>query len=190
MQRSTTRTNRTGTSVGPAADLEIRPVTPDDAAAIADIRVRGWQTAYRGQLDDALLDELSADRDTERWRAHLSAPPPGWHGFIAERHGIPLGFVTCGLSRDRGAGPSVGEVYAIYVRPEDVGTGVGRALLGRAMGALAADGLEDLTLWVLVTNHSAQRFYRTAGFEADGAAKRGEVDRFAVDEIRFRRRLP
>jgi ribosomal protein S18 acetylase RimI-like enzyme len=190
MQRSSTRTNRAGTSAGPAADLEIRGVTPDDAVAIADIRVRGWQAAYRGQLDDALLDEMSADRDTERWRAHLSAPPPGWHGFIAQRHGTPVGFVTCGLSRDPGAGPGVGEVYAIYVRPEDIGTGVGRALLGRGMRALTEDGLQDLTLWVLVTNHPAQRFYRMAGFEPDGATKHDELDRFTVDEIRFHRRLP
>jgi ribosomal protein S18 acetylase RimI-like enzyme len=190
MQRSSTRTNRPGTSAGPPADLEIRGVTRDDAPAIADIRVRGWQAAYRGQLDDALLDEMSADQDTERWRAHLSAPPPGWHGFIAERDGTPLGFVTCGLSRDSGAGLGVGEIYAIYVRPEDIGTGAGRALLERAIRALAEDGLEELTLWVLATNHPAQRFYRMAGFELDGAAKRDELERFTMDEIRFRRRLP
>jgi ribosomal protein S18 acetylase RimI-like enzyme len=167
----------------------IREATSEDAAAIADVRVRGWQAAYRGQLDDELLDAMSADADTERWRAHLSAPPPGWHGFVAERDDDVVGFVTCGPSRDTGAEDAAGEIYAIYVRPEDVGTGVGRTLLGRAMDALAADGWEEVTLWVLETNTPAHRFYRTAGFEPDGAAKHDELDRFPVEEIRFRRRL-
>ncbi len=165
----------------------IRRTTAEDAGAIAGIRVRGWQSAYRGQLDDALLDAMSAEADGERWRAHLSAPPAGWHGFIAERDGDAVGFVTCGPSRDPGAGLRVGEIYAIYVKPEDVRTGVGRELLGRAMRALASDGHQQLTLWVLVTNTPAQRFYERAGFERDGASKRDELDRFTVDEIRFRR---
>jgi GNAT superfamily N-acetyltransferase len=190
MPRSRLSQSPSRSSSGPAKPPGIRPARLDDAADIAEIRVRSWQATYRGQLDQALLDAMSPTADEERWRAHLSAPPPGWHGFIAERDGQAVGFVTCGPSRDPGAGPTVGEIYAIYVRPEDVGTGVGRTMLERAVEALSADGWEELMLWVLRTNNSAHRFYRTAGFEADGAAKQDELDLFTVDEIRFRRRIP
>jgi GNAT superfamily N-acetyltransferase len=168
-------------------DLAIRPVTAADAGDIAAIRVEGWQAAYRGQLDDELLDRMSGARDEPRWRDHLGSPPPGHRGFVAHRAGRVIGFVTCGPSRDEG--PTVAEVYAIYVRPSYIGTGVGRALLARAMDALRGDRFAEASLWVLETNARAHRFYEAAGWKREGGSRDDVLDGFAVREVRYRYRF-
>jgi ribosomal protein S18 acetylase RimI-like enzyme len=169
--------------------FSLRPVTPGDAGAIATIRVEGWRHAYRGQLDGTLLDRMSAERDEPRWRTHLSAPPPGHRGFIAERAGASLGFVTCGPSRDPAEGPDTAEIYAIYVLPAFIQGGVGRALLGLATDALRADGFSEAMLWVLDSNTRAHHFYEKAGWHADGGRKQDVLDGFDVREVRYRYRF-
>jgi ribosomal protein S18 acetylase RimI-like enzyme len=177
------------TFTAPEHSFTLRPVTPGDAGAIATIRVEGWQHAYRGQLEDDLLDRMSAERDEPRWRTHLSAPPSGHHGFIAERAGASVGFVTCGPSRDPGEVSDVGEIYAIYVLPAFIRRGMGRALLDRAMDTLRADGFSQALLWVLESHTGAHRFYQTAGWHRDGGRKTDVLDGFTVREVRYRYRF-
>jgi GNAT superfamily N-acetyltransferase len=171
------------------ADIAVRPIASEDAEAIAAIRVAGWQSAYRGQLDDRLLDGLSAERDRSRWRAHLESPPPGHRGFVAERGGRTVGFATCGPSRDRDEPPGVGELYAIYVLPTMIGTGVGIALLQRVMRTLREDGYREAMLWALEGNLRGHAFYQAAGWRADGGAKRDRMDGFELSEVRYRYRF-
>jgi ribosomal protein S18 acetylase RimI-like enzyme len=170
-------------------DVAVRPVRPDDAPAIAAIRVAGWRHAYRGLLDDGLLDQLSAERDLPRWRAHLEAPPQGHHGFIAERDEQVVGFATCGHSRDPDEPEGVAELYAIYVAPEAIGTGVGRTLIEQVMRALQEDGYAEAMLWVLEGNARGHDFYRAAGWHRDGGFKRDQMDGFDLREVRYRYRF-
>ncbi len=55
--------------------LTIRPATPNDAQAIARIRVQGWRFAYQGLISQDYLDSLSVAEDTERMRGYLSQFP-------------------------------------------------------------------------------------------------------------------
>ncbi|QDP96831.1 GNAT family N-acetyltransferase [Microlunatus elymi] len=55
--------------------------------------------------------------------------------------------------------------WALYVRAEVYGRGVGHALLNQAIGSAAA------YLWVLDGNTRAIRFYRRQGFQFDGRSK-------------------
>ena len=96
-----------------------------------------------------------------------------------------LGFASTGPSRDE---PGVGELYAIYVDPDEWSRGAGRALIARAEERLAEEYAEA-TLWVLEDNPRARRFYEAAGWRTDGA--RQAVERLGVSppEIRYRKRL-
>lgn len=80
-------------------------------------------------------------------------------------------------------------MYALYVRPERIGTGVGRALMDALLARAESDGRASLLLWVLRENGRARRFYEKAGFAPDGAEEPFEVDGVAVPEVRYRRRL-
>src|ERR1041385_8984026 len=171
------------------ARLIVRPARPGDARAPAAIRVRGWQAAYRGQLPDDLLEELSIEGDAIRFADHLRHLPPGRRLWVAELDGEVVGFASTGPTRDDDA-QGAGEVYAIYVRPDLIGRGIGQRLLDHAVRDLVAQGYSEAILWTLVTNAPARRFYERAGWLADGVSKLDRLDRFELNETRYRRKLP
>ena len=53
----------------------IRPAVPNDAQAVARIRVLGWRFAYQGLVPQGYLDSLNVAEDTERMRGYLSQLP-------------------------------------------------------------------------------------------------------------------
>ena len=101
----------------------IRPATVDDARAIAEVHVASWRATYRGVLPDAFLDRLSVDEREAQRREILEDTSGEWGTLVAEEGGRVIGFAAFGPSRDDDAPPGTGEVPAIYVAPEVVGTG-------------------------------------------------------------------
>lgn len=164
----------------------MRPARQDDAAEVAGVHVRAWQVGYRGLLPDEYLDGLRPEDRISRY-AFASADPDAPSTVVATEDGLIRGFVTTGPSRDGAA--DGGEVLALYVDPEAWGRGVGRLLLSEARGRLVAGGFAVATLWVLVGNDRAQRFYRADRWVPDGARRSGEVWNAMVDEVRFIRNL-
>ncbi|MGH2366117.1 MAG: GNAT family N-acetyltransferase [Chloroflexota bacterium] len=150
----------------------IRLAGAEDAPAIGAIHVRSWEFAYRGLMPGDYLDGLVAnvgDR-IQRWRVNLSTAGPEGRCWAIERDGPLVGFASTGPSRDSDAPPMTGEVMAIYLAPEVIGTGVGRGLFAYAVQDLLTRGFSPLTLWVLASNQRARRFYETAGWLPDGAS--------------------
>jgi ribosomal protein S18 acetylase RimI-like enzyme len=166
--------------------VRIREATPQDAEAIAGIHVRAWQTAYRGQLSDDYLDQLRVDERLDMHRAALEAPPAEYRMWLAERAERPIGFAVTGKSQDADAQDRTAEFFAIYLEPEQLGTGVGRALFEHAVDDLRERGYRTATLWVLETNERARRFYEIAGWKADGAVTSERVDCEMRPTMRYR----
>ena len=144
-----------------SAGVRLRPAEPADAEAGADLHRRCWREAYTGLVDDRLLTVRLNDRErwVNAWREQLVSGPQRW---LAEVAGELIGFAVAGASRDDEA-PAAEELYAEYVRAAWHGSGVGQALLARAIGDRAA------SLWVLENNHRARGFYARNGFAPDGA---------------------
>src|SRR5262245_58199661 len=156
--------------------VTIRAATPDDARAIAEIHVAGWRFAYRGQMPDAFLAALSVDERAAQRRGWLEKPPTEEHRtWVAEAgDGRIAGFAICGPERAEVPSAGCAEIYAIYVDPARIGSGVGRALFDWSVGDLRTRGFVDIVLWVLDTNELARRFYEAAGMAADGGTKRAK----------------
>jgi GNAT superfamily N-acetyltransferase len=76
--------------------------------------------------------------------------------------GAVTGFVSCGPRRDPHL-PADGEIYALYLRPEAQGAGLGRRLFHAAARIQRARGTARLGLWVLATNVRARGFYGHLG---------------------------
>jgi ribosomal protein S18 acetylase RimI-like enzyme len=71
-------------------------------------------------------------------------------------------------SRDAGTKSTVGEIWALYVLPEHWGKGAGLALWDGAREGLKEEGCTQVTLWVLLRNERALRFYeQAAGFKRE-----------------------
>jgi GNAT superfamily N-acetyltransferase len=164
--------------------LSVRTATPQDAAGVADVHVRAWQTAYRGLLPDEYLDGLRAADRISRYRFGVTEPDQPTT-IVAVDGGVICGFATTGPARD-GAVPSAGLLHALYVEPACWGRGVGRLLMAEARARLRGQGFLEGVLWVLVGNDRAQRFYRADGWLPDGSRRDQEVWGITVDEIRYR----
>jgi GNAT superfamily N-acetyltransferase len=169
---------------------QVRPAVRDDAEAIARIHVLSWQTAYRGQLPDHVLDDLSVERRRVMWQALLeqAASDEEHLGVVCLERVV--GFAHVCHSRDNDAGPRTAEVSSIYLAPAAWGIGAGRMLMSSMIEWLAGAGYTDSVLWVLDSNERARRFYEAAGWAADGAEKSETIAGVPVTEVRYRRDLP
>ena len=138
----------------------VRPATPDDARAIASVKVASWQAAYIGVVPQQLLAAMDVDEHTRMWEQWLSAETNAV--FVAEQDGVVVGFVNVGPC-DQVEG--VGELYAIYVHPEAWSTGAGLALMEAAVDWLA-ERWQEAILWVAEENPRARGFYERYGWVA------------------------
>ncbi|MFF0002440.1 GNAT family N-acetyltransferase [Streptomyces tibetensis] len=165
-------------------------MTLADCERVAEIRVGGWRGAYRSLIPQSYLDGLSVEADAERRRRHLSQDDGRVVNLVAEGTGGELvGWACHGPYREGEVRSEDAELYALYVHPDHVGRGVGRALLTESVARCSAAGHGRLLLWVLKGNDRARRFYERAGFRADGVEEPFEVDGVAVLEVRYSRPL-
>ena len=134
---------------------------------MARVNVRCWQETYRGLMPDAVLDDPGFVAARERfWAAALTDERYRENRVaVAERDGEVIGIAMSGPPLDA-APPEVRQLYVLYVRAADHGSGAGRALLEAVV-----DPGEPAALWVADPNPRAQAFYRKHGFVADGAAQ-------------------
>ncbi len=174
-----------------SARVIIRRATPDDAEVIADVHVRSWQVAYCGLLPDEVIEQMAAGRQAraDRFRVLLTDETSRQRVWVAVDGVSIVGMAVIGPSRDEEAGPTTGELEAIYLAPEAMGRGIGRGLIERAVADLGQRGFTDAMLWVLRENRRARRFYEAAGWQTDGATKEEERPGGVLHEARYRRSL-
>ena len=169
--------------------MHVRTARPSDAAAMGALVVRAWQRAYRGLMPDDYLNGLTVDDRADMWTRVLTGElDPKRSVFVADDDGRVVGFVAVGGEMDV-ADATRGEVYALNVDPDRWGRGVGRALLAAGCGHLRAVGYATAVLWVHPDNARACRFYRAAGWLADGAERRHDALGVEVPAVRYHHRL-
>jgi ribosomal protein S18 acetylase RimI-like enzyme len=150
--------------------VEIRAATPRDARAVATVNVLSWRVAYRGRLPDEILDGLSIDAREEFWSDVLTTRPRGTRVSVAASAGTVVGFAATGpplVPVDR-ADPGLGDLYALYLRPDTWRRGIGTQLHAAALAGLRQAGFDHAGLWVLTTNDRALRFYEHLGWTDTG----------------------
>jgi GNAT superfamily N-acetyltransferase len=152
---------------------------------VARVRGQTWRAAYSHVFTPEQLDTISEESDAAGWRRVLLEPPPKAATFVATRDEKIVGFAGLGLARP-GDDPSLGELRAIYVLPEEWGRGVGQALMARALEQLREEGFVEAMLWVLEDNPRPHRFYELSGWHADGEVKEEEWLGSLVREVRYR----
>jgi GNAT superfamily N-acetyltransferase len=123
----------------------VRPAVREDAEAMARTHWLSANTAY-GRSDPFDRRLAAAERIFDE---------EGTWPFLAEdEDGEVVGILTVGVD----------ELYAIYVRPDHWGTGVGQALLDRAEATLA-ETCDVAVLTCMVDNTRTRRFYERNGWE-------------------------
>lgn len=165
-------------------------MTEADIGAVGELHVRSWQSAYAGLVPQSHLDGLDVAEHTERRRRHFAAANGQVDNLVAEEAaGRVVGWATLGPYRSDEGEESVrtddGEVYSLYLLPEQIGRGIGRALAEEVRRRAEVRGFGRLRLWVLEENTRARRFYERAGYAFDGGREPFTVGGVDVPEVRY-----
>lgn len=129
--------------------MEIRPIRPEDSRMeISAVYETSWRSAYRGIVPQAYLDAIPKGH----WAPHLDQP--GWHTLVCIEDGRIIGTTSFCRSRFPQFASS-GEIISLYLLPEYMGRGCGKALCETALRALRQMGFSDVFLWVLEENRRA-----------------------------------
>ena len=152
--------------------MEIRPLRETDSRLeVSRIYEESWKSTYRGIVPQAYLDGIPAGRwaealDRAGWDTLVLAGGSGWPDW-----------------------PGFGEVVSLYLLPESMGKGYGKALLAAAVRRLAEQGFRDALLWVLEENRRARRFYERAGFTLTGDVMDDEIGGKPLREVLYLRHI-
>ncbi|MFE7335533.1 GNAT family N-acetyltransferase [Streptomyces griseus] len=140
------------------SDLEIRPVAPDDLAAVVAMLA-----------DDPLGAQRESPDDLTPYREALQrlADDPNQHVVVAVREDRVVGTlqltIVPGLSR-RGATRSI--IEGVRIHGDERGSGLGTQLIQWAMDESRRQNCQLVQLTSDVTREDAHRFYERLGFTA------------------------
>jgi putative acetyltransferase len=139
-----------------AADVTIRPIAPDDAAALAGV-IRNTLSEFGAAKPGTAYYDTSTDHLPELFAATYRSAY-----FVAERGGEVLGgggiFPTTGLPAD------TVELVKLYLLPAARGLGVGKALIQHCLEAARAAGYARVYLETTEELTQAIPLYEKLGF--------------------------
>ncbi|CAG0966163.1 phosphinothricin acetyltransferase [Gammaproteobacteria bacterium] len=149
--------------------LELRLLTPADAAAFRDIRLRALQeepTAFTSSTEE--FSHQTLDKIAARFRSDLVES--FMLGAFQDRKLVGLvGFYRETALKQR----HKGSIISLYVAPEARGQGLGRALMRDAIRRVRdIEGVERLLLGVMVTQTAARQLYESLDFVVYGREAR------------------
>lgn len=142
-------------------EVLIRNVKYEDLKAVSEIAIRGWQTAYRGIVDDYYLDNLSIEENYQKRIKDYKE-----NGFIvAEQNGEIVGFCRYRIGNEyKDKYPEVDcELCALYVKPEEKRNGIGKALIKYVKNEFRRNNLNTMIIWCLKGNYPSRAFYEKMG---------------------------
>ena len=159
------------------SEFRVRPAHVSDAGRIAQIHIAAWRCAYRGIMDDAVLDRLDHDRQTATWATNLADEQTTIATFVVDRtaDGRCLGFGGVCPPRETAEvldrlpdSSGLGQLAFINVHPDHFGTGAASVLFDGLEDELRAQGWIRAYLMVAEGNDRAMRFYAKKGWQRTG----------------------
>jgi GNAT superfamily N-acetyltransferase len=145
-----------------ATGIAIRPAGPADAVAVADVYLASFKATYDFQL-------AHSDDQVRAWIRDVMMPAGGTWVAVDPR-GAVVGMLDV----------ASGTLEQLYVRPDRLGEGIGRALLDVAREQSPG----GLSLYTFQANARARRFYERNGFVAEWFGD-GEANEEGQPDVRY-----
>jgi GNAT superfamily N-acetyltransferase len=164
--------------------IAVRPARPEDTDDIVDVALAAWREGYRGIIPRNLLP----DQRCLEARIRERVAEGDARIAVAEIDVAVRGWITFGASRDSGAAPSVGEIWALNVHPDAWRRGTGRELVDYALERLVGQSFSEVALWTFRDTPRSRTFYEALGFRTDGAMQTRDASGGAT-EVRYRMAL-
>ena len=157
--------------------MTIRPFHPKDRTAIDELAIK--LHAHFAQVDDTAESlPFTSSRDAQDYMQQMINDSENMDGtmYVAEENGEVCGFIQ-GVIIDHQPGQDAvfdavhaprkdGWIGLLYVKPEQRGSGIGRALMDEMKRYFQSKNCDTLRLKVLSGNQPAIAFYEKYGLTA------------------------
>ncbi|HET9637720.1 MAG TPA: GNAT family N-acetyltransferase [Allosphingosinicella sp.] len=140
--------------------MKLRPATPDDAAAIADI--------YAPFVSDSAVSFETEPPEAAAMRARIESGRALYPWLVGEAEdGSLLGYAYAARFRDRPAYRFVVET-SVYLRADALGRGLGLELYEPLLAILDVQGFTQAIAAITLPNEASVRLHEKLGFERAG----------------------
>lgn len=138
--------------------INIRQAQFDDIKAIAEIKVRGWQTAYSEIVDKEYLNKMTVFDHTRQIKESYALE----NMFVAEKDNEILGFCRV-CSYDEAFNNVDCEIREIYVKPDMKRMGIGSKLFSYITDFFKQKNKLKMYLCCFKENYASRKFYESMG---------------------------
>ena len=166
-------------------DITVRPLNENDAHSFQELRLKGLQE-HPDAFASTYEREIAYSMEFVAERLRRTAESTNNFTLGAFREEELLGLV--GFYRKTGEKEEHrGHIWGMYVRSDEQGKGIGKALLADAIErAESLPGLGQIELCVVTRNRQARGLYASLGFDSCGIDPRALfVDGEYLDEERM-----
>lgn len=141
----------------------IRKAIKEDSKDIALLVIKGWQSAYKGLIDDDFLNNMSVEIGKENWERVISSQNDEDNVFVYEENNKILGIIRFGIPQDKENKKYNAEIHVLYVEPNLKRQGIGSKLFNFAKEIFVNQGKRNLIIWCLKGNEQGFTFYKKMG---------------------------
>ena len=142
-------------------DIIIRNIEEKDIPDVVDIKINGWKSAYKGIVDDNILNSMNRNERIAKRKNDYKE-----NGFIvAELNNQVVGFCryidSNKFTQDI---PNIDcELLALYVKPKLKYNGIGTRLFQFVINEFKSKSKNKMILWCLKDNEPSKKFYTKMG---------------------------
>ena len=150
-------------------EIDIRKVKQGDADALAYIQTESWKTAFKGIIDDAMLEKCTNIDKARAMYQRLLDENMG-NGYLLTVDNKP----HCIAYWDKARDPELtgkAELICIHSLPNNWHKGFGSKMMDMVLEDIKSSGYSEVVLWVFRDNLRARAFYEANGFVLSGVTK-------------------
>ena len=143
----------------------VKKLVEEDAEIVQEIATASWNYTYKGIYDNEYIEHWLTDHySLEGIKKDIkkSISDEGLLFLGAFLDSLCIGFIECKFSQGEA------DLLRLYIRPEKLGQGYGKALLQHAENLLVKHSMKKCILEVNRNNSRAITFYKNFGFRITG----------------------
>lgn len=131
----------------------------EDSKELARLVISAWREAYKGLIDADYLKNMDEEQSKNRWEKEIEENN---NILIYRENNTILGVIKYGEGESE---KDKGEVFVLYVKPEEKRKGIGTKLLNTAKQELLKEKYKKMVVWCLDGNKIGEGFYSKSGGE-------------------------
>lgn len=159
----------------------IRKARIEDSKNVANLVKRGWQTAYKGLIDQEFLDSMNENEMTKKWTSNIFSQNKDDNIYVYEENNKILGIIRFGKANDEEK-INDAEIYVLYVEPKLKRNGIGSKLFNYAENYFIENNFKKLIIWCLKGNEPSIKFYKKMGGKIF-AERKANVNNIELEEV-------